>query len=175
MTQIRLKLSRLFIAVLFLGAGFLAGYYWPASSNSSLQWKVERVIDGDTLEVSREGEIERVRLIGLDTPEISHSSAEVNECFGPEASDYLQSLLAGKSIYLLPDPLTSERDQYQRLLSYVFLEDGTLVNAQLIEEGYAFLYIYEPFQFMKQFDYWEKKARIERKGLWGEECSYYFE
>jgi len=155
--------------------GFLGGYFWPRPVSVSQGLIVEQVIDGDTLEVKIAGKSERVRLIGVDTPEIAHSPEEENECFGPEATQYLQEILGQEPIYLIRDPSTSERDKYQRLLRYVFLEDGTLVNAKLIEEGYGFLYIYQPFQFMKQFDYFEKEARRQKKGLWSEECSFYFE
>jgi micrococcal nuclease len=72
-------------------------------------------------------------------------------------------------VYLIPDPMNSNRDKYSRLLRYVFLEDGTLINAKLIKEGFAFNYTYEPFQFMKQFDYLEKQAKENRLGLWGGE------
>jgi micrococcal nuclease len=62
--------------------------------------------------------------------------------------------------------MQSNRDKYNRLLRYVFLEDGTLINAKLVAEGYAYNYIYEPFQFMKQFDYLEKQAKEKQLGLW---------
>jgi len=175
MTPAKLKLNRVFGFSLLLALGFLGGYFWPRPVGVSQRLVVEQVIDGDTLEVKIAGKPERVRLIGVDTPEIAHSSEEKSECFGPEAAQYLQGILEQELIYLVRDPSISERDKYQRLLRYVFLEDGTLVNAKLIEEGYGFLYIYQPFQFMKQFDYFEKEARRQKKGLWSEECFYYFE
>ena len=78
-------------------------------------------------------------------------------------------------VYLIPDSLSSNQGKYGRILRYVFLQDGLLINAELIKEGFGFNYIYEPFQFMKQFDYLEKQAKENRLGLWGEECNYYFE
>jgi len=63
--------------------------------------------------------------------------------------------------------LCSDKDQYGRLLRYVFLEDGTLINSRLIEEGYALNYTYRPFQLMKQFDFLEKQAKKQHLGLWG--------
>ncbi len=129
-------------------------------------YRVARVIDGDTIKVDIAGEIETVRLIGIDTPEITGPHNPQDDYFGPEAAQYARQLLENQSVYLIPDPMQSNRDKYNRLLRYVFLEDGALVNAKLIAEGYAYNYMYEPFQFTKQFDYLEKQAKENRLGLW---------
>ncbi len=129
-------------------------------------YRVVKVIDGDTIKVDIGGKIETVRLIGMDTPEISHPLHPQDDYFGPEAAQYTKQLLENQSVYLIPDPMQSNRDKYNRLLRYVFLEDGTLVNAKLVAEGYAYNYMYEPFQFMKQFDYLEKQAKENQLGLW---------
>jgi len=128
--------------------------------------RVVEVIDGDTIKVDIGGKIETVRLIGIDTPEIAGSHNPQDDYFGPEAAQYTKQLLENRPVYLIPDPMQSNRDKYNRLLRYVFLEDGTLVNAKLIAEGYAYNYVYEPFQFMKQFDYLEKQAKENQLGLW---------
>ncbi|MGD0077735.1 MAG: thermonuclease family protein, partial [Sedimentisphaerales bacterium] len=130
-------------------------------------YRVVKVIDGDTIKVDIGGKIENVRLIGIDTPEIVNPYSSREDYYGPEAARYARQLLENQSVYLIPDPMESNRDKYNRLLRYVFLEDGTLINAKLIKEGFAFNYIYEPFQFMKQFDYLEKQAKENRLGLWG--------
>jgi micrococcal nuclease len=132
-------------------------------------YRVVEVIDGDTVKVDIGGEIETVRLVGMDTPEIANPYNPREDYFGPEAARYAKQLLEKQSVYLIPDPMQSNRDKYNRLLRYVFLEDGTLINAKLIKEGFAFNYMYEPFQFMKQFDYLEKQAKENRLGLWGSE------
>ena len=132
-------------------------------------YRVVEVIDGDTIKVDIGGEIETVRLIGIDTPEIANPANPRQDYFGPEAARYARQLLENQSVYLIPDPMNSNRDKYNRLLRYVFLEDGTLINAKLIKEGFAFNYIYEPFQFMKQFDYLEKQAKENQLGLWSGE------
>ena len=105
-------------------------------------------------------------MIGIDTPEISHLEKPA-ECFGNEAAQKTKELLAGHDVFLTHDSLCSDKDQYGRLLRYVFLEDGTLINRCLIEEGYAFNYIYEPFQLMEQFDFLEQQAKQDHLGLWG--------
>jgi micrococcal nuclease len=133
---------------------------------STALYRVVEVIDGDTIKVDIAGKIETVRLIGMDTPEIANPHSSREDYFGPEAAQYAKQLLENQSVYLIPDPMQSNRDKYDRLLRYVFLEDGTLINAKLVAEGYAYNYIYEPFQFMKQFDYLEKQAKEKQLGLW---------
>jgi endonuclease YncB( thermonuclease family) len=129
-------------------------------------YRVVKVIDGDTIKVYIGEKIETVRLIGMDTPEISNPHSSREDYFGPEAAQYAKQLLENQLVYLIPDPMQSDRDKYDRLLRYVFLEDGTLINAKLVAEGYAYNYMYEPFQFMKQFDYLEKQAKEKQLGLW---------
>ena len=129
-------------------------------------YRVVEVIDGDTIKVNLGETIVTVRLIGIDTPEIANPHHPENDYFGPEAAQYAKQLLEDQLVYLIPDPMQSNRDKYDRLLRYVFLEDGTLINAKLIADGFAYNYIYEPFQFMKQFDYLEKQAKEKQLGLW---------
>ncbi len=138
----------------------------PVKKEAPPTYRVVEVIDGDTIKVDIGGKIETVRLIGIDTPEIANPHNPKDDYFGPEAAQYAKRLLENQLVYLIPDPMQSNRDKYNRLLRYVFLEDGTLINAKLIAEGYAYNYIYEPFQFMKQFDYLEKQAKENQLGLW---------
>jgi endonuclease YncB( thermonuclease family) len=148
--------------------GIISGKSSSVIEQSPGLYRVVRVVDGDTIKVDIAGEIETVRLIGIDTPELAGPDNPKADYFGPEAALYAKRLLENQSVYLIPDPMQSGRDKYDRLLRYVFLEDGTLVNAKLIAEGYAFNYMYEPFQFMKQFDYLEKQAKENQLGLWKE-------
>jgi DNA/RNA endonuclease YhcR with UshA esterase domain len=98
-------------------------------------YRVAEVIDGDTIKVDIAGKIEIIRLIGMDTPEVANPYNPHEDYFGPEASRYTKQLLENQSVYLIPDPMQSNRDKYNRLLRYVFLEDGTLVNAKLVQRG----------------------------------------
>lgn len=170
MTQIKSKLNKIFLLLLTALTSVLIGYFLPHKSSFVKEvpalYRVVKVIDGDTVKVDIGGEIETVRLIGIDTPEIANPYNSREDYFGPEAAQYAKQLLEKQSVYLIPDPMQSNRGKYNRLLRYVFLEDGTLINAKLIKEGFAFNYIYEPFQFMKQFDYLEKQAKENRLGLW---------
>ncbi len=95
-----------------------------------------RVVDGDTIVVSVAGRDERVRLIGIDTPESVKPGSAV-ECFGKEASGHLASLLPeGTVVRLVGD--VEQRDRYGRLLAYVYREaDGLFVNAAMARDGFA--------------------------------------
>lgn len=154
-------------AAIFLAIGYLIPKE-PAIRKVEIPalYKVASVIDGDTIVVNMNDRPETIRFIGVDTPETVHPS-KPKECYGEEASKKTLEMLLGKSVYLVPDPQTKDRDQYGRLLRFVFLEDGTFVNAKLIEGGFGFNYIYDPFQFMKEFDRLEKQAKSAKVGLWG--------
>ncbi len=179
MTQVKSKLNKIFLLLLVALIAALIGYLLPHKSSAIKEaatlYRVVEVIDGDTIKVDFGGQIETVRLIGIDTPEIANPYNPKEECFGREAAQYARELLEKQLVYLIKDPSHSDRDKYNRLLRYVFLEDGTLINAKLIKDGYAFNYIYKPFQFMKQFDYLEKQAKENRTGLWSDKCNYYFD
>ena len=108
-----------------------------------------------------------VRLIGVDTPETVHPQKPV-EYFGKEASAFTRSLAEGQLVRLEADPTNADRDRYGRLLRYVYLEDGTLLNAVIIAQGYGFAYVKYPFERMEEFRQLEREAREKGRGLWGE-------
>jgi micrococcal nuclease len=129
---------------------------------------VVRVVDGDTIVVQINGIAKKVRLIGLDTPEIVDSRKPV-ECFGKEASDEAKKILSGKQIRLETDPSQGAYDKYGRLLAYVFLTDGTNLNKMMIENGYGYEYTYDmPYKYQTEFKQAEKEARENKRGLWAE-------
>jgi len=123
--------------------------------------RCQRVVDGDTIKL--EGG-ERVRYIGIDTPETKHPTKPV-EAFGREASARNQDLVEGRVVTL--EYGVSHRDQYGRLLAYVYV-DGQMVNAQLVAEGYAHASPYSPnLRYVELFRYLQRRARQSRRGLWG--------
>ncbi len=134
-------------------------------------YQVKKVIDGDTIQVWNNQQPVLVRLLGINTPEVENKYRH-QQCFGPEASAKTKKLLTGQSVYLLPDPLSPPRDKYGRWLRYVFLLDGTFINADLVQQGYAWRYIYQPIEFGNYFADLEKAAQKERLGLWGPTCNY---
>ena len=125
-------------------------------------WRVTRVVDGDTLVLHND---ERVRLIGVDTPETKHPTKPV-EPFGPEASSFTKRAVEGKVVQLKFD--REKRDRYQRLLAYVYLDDWCL-NEEIIRAGYSKCITRYPFdRSMKaRFRLAEDEAKTSRRGLWG--------
>jgi micrococcal nuclease len=138
---------------------------------------VKRVVDGDTFVMSNN---ERVRLIGIDTPEKFQSSKLEKDAertgkdkkaiqeLGKVASEYVKNMVEGKVVTLVRDGKSSDKDKYNRLLRYIYLEDGTCVNAKIIEDGYANAYTKFPFDKEIEFRKLEKEARTNKRGLWKE-------
>jgi micrococcal nuclease len=128
---------------------------------------IERVVDGDTIIAQINGQRERVRLLGIDTPE-SVAQTRPDQCFGAEASLYLKSLLPeGTAITLIRDQ--EARDQYDRLLAYVVRShDQLFINLDLLEKGYAGILIYPPNDhYADLFTDAEHTAASNDVGLWG--------
>jgi micrococcal nuclease len=136
-------------------------------STPSGYYFVTYVVDGDTIEVDMNGVREKVRLIGVDTPETHHPTKPV-QCFGLKAADYTKTHVEHVNVRLESDPINQNRDRYQRLLRYVYLEDGTLWNAKLIEDGYGHALTAFPFTKVDEFTKLETEARVQSRGLWNE-------
>lgn len=146
----------------------------PSPTSLTLPERLERAVvinvaDGDTIEVSLGGVIERVRLIGVDTPETSHPSRPV-ECFGREAAAFTRAMLDGRTVLLEADPSQDNRDRFNRLLRFVWRPDGRLVNYEIIAQGYGFEYTFRaPYRYQAQFREAERAARAAQAGLWAPE------
>ena len=124
---------------------------------------VTRVLDGDTIEVEVGGERERVRYIGIDTPETDHAR-EVVRRLAARATEANEALVAGREVRLELD--AERRDRYGRLLAYVWVGD-TLVNERLLREGYAQVYTRPPnVRYADRFLAAQRSARAEGLGLW---------
>lgn len=128
-------------------------------------YKVTAVSDGDTITVDMNGTPERIRMIGVDTPE-THDPGTPIQCYGPEASDFTKKTLLQKSVRLEADPTNDNRDRYDRLLRYVYLEDGSLYEETLIAKGYGFAYLSFPFQKTNRFAELQAAAQTEKRGIW---------
>ena len=128
-------------------------------------YEVIKVVDGDTMDVNIDGKIERLRLIGIDTPETVDPRKDV-QCFGIEASNKAKELLVGKFVTLESDDTQSVRDKYKRLLVYVFV-DGINFNKFMIQEGYAYEYTYDSvYKYQSEFKEAQLSAQSSNKGLW---------
>jgi len=181
--------------ILLLIAGILAltGYLFSGDldprfhSKEEVKWQmpfgrnfdytnilVTRAVDGDTLVLENK---ERVRLIGIDTPEMHESNklyrdaqrsgqdVEAIKRLGRQAYEFTKKLVEGKRVRLEFD--VERYDKYKRILAYVYLEDGTFVNAKIVEEGYASLMTYPPnVKYADLFLKLYRQARENRRGLW---------
>ncbi|PMB84305.1 hypothetical protein CJ206_04820 [Dolosicoccus paucivorans] len=125
-----------------------------------------RVVDGDTIIVMLDGARERVRFIGMDTPESVHPDADRNVAEGKIASDFLKEVFASSKGDLFLEYDVQPRDRYSRLLAYVWL-DGLMLNETLLTEGYANVATFPPnTRYVDIFKQAEKEAREAERGLW---------
>ena len=133
-----------------------------AAFASETDWvRVKRVVDGDTV-ILENGE--RVRLLGVNAPR--HSKTRI-ESFGKEATEFTRRMVEGKLVRLEFDPYTIRRDKSARTLAYVFLPEGTFLNAEIIRHGYGFAVKYTPpLKYEPEFVQLEMKAKELRRGLW---------
>ncbi|MEX0930919.1 MAG: thermonuclease family protein [Candidatus Paceibacterota bacterium] len=136
----------------------------PSISDEAVYAEVLHVIDGDTIDVLLNGSRERIRYIGIDTPEIEYDSFE-SECFAVEARDMNRDLVEGKQVRLIAD--TEDRDQYDRLLRYVYVDD-LFINRYLLRKGAATTLSIPPnTKYCKEFNQIEFSAKEEGNGRWG--------
>lgn len=131
---------------------------------TACRWEaLTRVVDGDTVIVGKD---ERVRFIGIDTPETKHPEKP----FDPKgllATKYLKELLIdAHKLCLIQDTLGDTIDKYDRTLAYLFTEEGVDINAEMIRSGWAKGYFYFPFDRKAEFRAYENQAKIKKIGLW---------
>jgi micrococcal nuclease len=127
--------------------------------------RVVAVHDGDTITVRVGDRSEKVRLVGIDAPELNDERADYQQV-AVEARDAARTLLKGKTVTLETDPRQGDRDKYQRLLRYVILGDGTNANEWLVRHGFA--RVYNRFEFVEKgrFKEDEAEAKREKLGIW---------
>ncbi|MES2971255.1 MAG: thermonuclease family protein [Patescibacteria group bacterium] len=166
----RRKLLTLVLSMLIALAGFYTEKHQDqvgrvASSVTTGSYRVTEFSDGDTITVDMNGTQERIRMIGVDTPETKDPRKAV-ECFGKAASEYTKQLIGNGPVRLEADSLSTNRDRYDRLLRYVYTSDNKLVEAEIIKNGYGFAYVSFPFSKLDEFRLYEKEAREQNRGLW---------
>lgn len=150
----------------------------PAAANTALPqatttpdtYFVQKVVDGDTIDINLNGTTTRLRLIGMDTPEVVDPRKPV-QCFGREASAEGHTLLDGAWVRIEYDPVAGIHDKYGRTLAYVFLQGGTLYNQFMIRNGYAHEYDYnnQKYKYRTQFKAAQQSAQAEKKGFWADD------
>ena len=155
------------VVVVILAAASLGGWRLGQARHAATEeWTVVRVVDGDTIDVTRGGnDTDTVRLLGINTPETHHPTKPV-ECFGPEAAAFTEEHLAGRSVQLEDD--IEGRDRYGRRLAYVVV-DGERFNDELLRRGYARLLVIEPnHAHARTMLSEELDAKRAGRGLWSE-------
>ena len=127
---------------------------------------VSKVVDGDTFWVRNpNGKEEKIRLIGVDSPEARRTGRTEIEYFGKESTEFAKRMLMGKKVRLEFD--VQRYDRYRRTLAYVYLEDGTFFNALLVKEGFATVATFPPnVKYEALFLKEQQTARKMKKGLW---------
>lgn len=155
-----------FLIIYAFQQGWLGDLNKTLVNNQPGLYQVTQFVDGDTIVVDMNGKTERIRMIGVDTPETHKPNSPV-ECYGPAAAAYTKNIIGNQSVRLEADPKSSNRDRYERLLRYVYLSDGTFLNKQLIAGGYGFYYPYFPFDESDEFAKAQEDAQSGNKGLWG--------
>ncbi len=164
------RLVALIISLVALAASWLLARY-PQTAQKIAgtpppgTYKVVRVEDGDTIVVDMNGHNETIRFIGVDTPETQDPRKPV-QCFGRASADFTKQAIGSQPVRLEADPLSSNRDRYDRLLRYIYLQDGRLVQAEIIKQGYGFAYTSFPFTKADEFLSYQKEAREQNRGLW---------
>ncbi len=168
--NIKLLKSNWFYLILGIAAGLVVLQFskpeLPQSNKAKAiepdfsYYKVEKVIDGDTLRLE-DGRL--VRLLGVDTPESKHSEVPV-QLFSKEAYEFSRQMVEGFKVRLEYD--VEPTDKYGRTLAYVYLEDGRMLNEELLKRGYAYVLRYYPFKKKAEFLIIQEKAREEQRGLW---------
>ncbi|WP_330633775.1 thermonuclease family protein [Halocatena halophila] len=182
------------LAVVLAAVVVLAGCVSPIDTNgtssSSLpppdgaeerQATVAEIIDGDTLEVEFEnGEVDTIRLLGVDTPETQSRYEDPPEFdvpdtaagrdwllnWGGEAKSFAKNELEGKQVQIVTDPEADRRGSFGRLLAYIYYDDGSNFNRRLLEKGLARRYDDSTFSYRKEFGAIETEARDAKRGLW---------
>jgi micrococcal nuclease len=126
--------------------------------------RVTYCFDGDTVKVTQGDYEERVRLIGIDAPEIGWHGKE-EDLWAPESREFLRDLVQGEVVRLR---LEGDRyDKYDRLLAYIYRQsDDLFVNAEMIRQGWAWSYEYFPFSQKWLFRKCQREARAARRGIW---------
>ncbi|MCK5607162.1 thermonuclease family protein [Candidatus Pacearchaeota archaeon] len=130
---------------------------------------VVRVVDGDTISVEVYGSgggKEMLRLIGVDTPETVHPQLPI-QFFGPEATQFVKNMCLGSSVKLHLQKDGPSRGKYGRLLVYVELPSGNILNEEIIKEGFGYSYTKYPHEHTARYNSLQLEAKESGRGLWG--------
>jgi micrococcal nuclease len=176
------KKINLILATIFLLAAINTGLNYTSTPKSDKETVVMEVVDGDTLDIVTMDEVHRVRVLGIDTPEV-HGKNTPNEFYlkntsknrkclakiGEKASNYAKQKVKGQKINLTKDPGSDNKGSYGRLLRYIEYNQTSL-GKELLQKGYARVYN-SSFSKINEYRQIEKQTRKQRKGIWNEDCT----
>lgn len=138
------------------------GRYHAHTESEAQYVRVVEANDGDTITILWGGRREKVRLIGIDAPEVEQKP------WGQRAKKYLKDLLDASRWAVFIELDVEKKDQYGRLLSYVWTSDRRMINVQMLKEGYAMLYTFPPnIRYVDEFKKAQDEARRKGLGIWG--------
>jgi len=159
-----------YIIVILLSLGSILYGLWDRNVNGGTKKenspgrslvRVDRVSDGDTVSVMVGGRTEKVRLIGIDAPEMAQRP------WGKRAKQHLEEIISASSWNVSLERDIVERDKYGRLLGYIRTSDGRLINEMLVRDGYAVLYTFPPnVKYVDLFTAAQREAREKKLGIW---------
>ncbi|GEM_PF-1417986 len=137
------------------------------SEPEKIYYEVTSITDGDTIKVLIDNKTETIRLANINTPESVDLRRPV-ECMGNEASQKMTELVSGKKVYLEQDETQGDKDQYNRLLRFIFLENDTDVGLEMIKLGYAQSSPYgnSPHKYLEAYTTAQEEAQTNELGLW---------
>jgi len=161
----------IFLLVLFYVVATQSGWLKMGAKTAEINqpglYSIDHYVDGDTIAVNMNGSVETIRFIGVDTPETHKPNTPV-QCYGEIAAANTKAQISkfGR-VRLQADSLDTNRDVYGRLLRYVYLPNGTLMEDQIIKNGYGFAYLDFPFSMKDRFAAEQAQAQAAHAGLWG--------
>lgn len=167
---LNMSVGEFVVTFLLLAAIYFVWTYdkLPGNNNSSMYdgpYEVVKVVDGDTIKLDIDGETTTVRLIGIDTPESVHPDQAKNVPEGKLASNHTKELLGKNDVFI--EYGEEPYDKYGRVLAYVYINDDTMVNAEILNDGYAQVMTIKPNnKYEEYFKQLEQDARNNDRGLW---------
>lgn len=147
---------------------FLSPTFAASPNDNEIRTRVLSVYDGDTLTVEIDGQEEKIRIIGIDTPEIKKGSKKT--CRGKTVANLAKSLLEGKEVLLLRDGKTENRDSFGRLLRYVKIREKLDYGFLMVLLGNAEIYEKEDFSKRDLYEKFQERAIKRKRGVWSEKC-----
>jgi len=150
-----------FFVLLLLSLGFNEGAVAGVGDKAGSAARVVRVNDGDTVTVLIDRHRQKIRLIGIDAPELGQQP------WGERAKRHLEDVLSSSGGISIEYDI-EQRDKYGRLLAYIRTADGRLVNAEMLRDGYAVLFTFPPnVKHVDEFTSAQRQARERKLGIWG--------